>query len=103
MLAVAEEREEGTEGALEMQLRGVATNGVNSGKFKPRCALCGAPYDTFEVEVARTKFATLEEALPKLRESEAAQRVLSELCESMGVTYDELKALALKAKGAVNN
>ncbi|HEX4545737.1 MAG TPA: hypothetical protein VH110_05215 [Candidatus Acidoferrum sp.] len=39
--------------------------------MKPSCALCGA--SEFHVEVRRTGFRTMEEALPSLKASEAAQ------------------------------
>lgn len=103
MIAVAAEREEGTEEDLGIALRKAATDGVKSGRFKPRCALCGAPYDTFEVEIGRSTFATLEEAAPQMRAAEAAQRRLTELCESMKWTYEEIKDRERKAKAARNN
>jgi len=45
---------------------------LNAGKFNPWCAICGAQPHTWRYELGRTKFASIDEAMPALRETEAA-------------------------------
>jgi hypothetical protein len=44
---------------------------IGAGLFNPWCALCGAHRDTWRFELSRTRFATMEEAMPVLRQAEA--------------------------------
>jgi hypothetical protein len=43
--------------------------------MNPWCGLCGAPQSSWKYELGRTRWATLEEALPAIRKNEAEQAV----------------------------
>jgi hypothetical protein len=44
---------------------------LKSGEINPWCAICDANRATWRYEVRRTAFGSVEEAIPKLRETEA--------------------------------
>jgi hypothetical protein len=46
---------------------------VGDGTLNPFCGICYAPSDTWRYEVGRTRFTTMAEALPTLKETEAKQ------------------------------
>jgi hypothetical protein len=46
---------------------------IATGIFNGGCGLCGAPRATWRFEDAKTRYRTLDEALPSLRASERAQ------------------------------
>lgn len=52
--------------------------------FNPWCSLCGAALEAWRYELRRTPFATLDEAMPALREAEARQLLTSRLLGSHG-------------------
>lgn len=41
--------------------------------LNPWCGLCGAKADSWRYEIGRTRFRTMAEAMPSMRESEARQ------------------------------
>jgi hypothetical protein len=55
---------------LREQLEGM----IAEGTMNPRCGLCGASDATWRYELARTRFATMAEALPWLIELERANQ-----------------------------
>lgn len=54
--------------ALHKQVEGMLNGALN-----PWCGLCGARNDTWHIEVGRTQWRTLEEALPHIRAEEIKQ------------------------------
>lgn len=62
---------------------------VDTHALNPWCALCGS--HVIKPESARTKYATMEEALPHIRKSEDANIASRKLLEGLGATYDQQK------------
>jgi hypothetical protein len=48
---------------------------IAGGTFNPWCGICRAPREQWLFEVGRTRFKTMEEAMPTLKRSEAEQAV----------------------------
>ena len=46
---------------------------VGSGTINPWCGLCKAPIESWRYELGRTRFASMAEAEPVLRQSEREQ------------------------------
>jgi hypothetical protein len=74
MLAtVGEEESEGeAEIGVRAPLRRKVGELLSAGKFAPWCAICGAQPHTWRYELRRTKFSTMEEAIPHMHDIEAA-------------------------------
>ncbi len=99
LIAAAAEYDSGTEAAeLGVNVRAHAEEGVKAGIFKAECAICGAPYDTMEIEVGLTPFKSLEEARPHLLAQMEAQRFI----QSLKLTPDVLERLR-RARDASKN
>lgn len=49
---------------------------IGSGTFNPWCGLCRAPMESWRYEVGRTRFCSMAEAEPALRENERAQAMI---------------------------
>ena len=56
-------------------LRKAVHEGVSSGVMNPWCGLCGARRETWSIDLGRTAWSTLEEALPMIRQLEQQQAV----------------------------
>jgi hypothetical protein len=79
MLATAGEADTATEvAAVRTELRRNVVRLLESGVLNGWCAICGAHRATWRYELGRTKWATLEEAMPHLRQLEA-QNMLTNL------------------------
>jgi hypothetical protein len=63
------------ETAVRTPLRRAVLGMLRSGTINPWCALCDAKRATWRYELRRTRFATMEEAMPTLRGIEAANLV----------------------------
>jgi hypothetical protein len=59
---------------LEVLQEGIE-NLLAAQSINPWCGLCGATKASWKYEVARSRFRTMEEALPGLREEEERQRL----------------------------
>jgi hypothetical protein len=59
----------------EERLRETIDLAVGIGAINPWCGLCNARAETWRYEVARTRYRTLDEAAPALRQSEAEQAI----------------------------
>lgn len=72
ILAAAKEAES-REAAEELipELQATIDSGVREGILNPWCGLCGAKAETWKIDLQRTDFATIEEAMPALAEQEA--------------------------------
>ena len=86
LLAVASDALEGQ--ALIAVLQGDVADAVEVGGMDPWCGLCGARRATWTYEVGRTIFATLREAEPALRATEAAQVRSRALLRRLGLAYE---------------
>lgn len=54
-------------------LRAHVTRMIGSGTINPWCGICKAPLESWRYEVGRTRFATMAEAEPVMRQSEREQ------------------------------
>lgn len=74
MLAIVgeAESEEEAKSGVSAPLRRKMVEALNEGILNPWCNLCGADRATWRYELRRTKFATMEEAIPHMHEIEAA-------------------------------
>lgn len=70
----ADDREAAEDGLLT-PLRGHIAGLLAGGTFNPWCGLCKSPSEAWTYELARTRFRSMEEAMPELRRSEAEQAV----------------------------
>jgi hypothetical protein len=52
---------------------------IASGSFNPWCGLCGAKQETWKFELGRTRFSSMAQAAPSLRQSEQEQAVTRDL------------------------
>jgi hypothetical protein len=64
------------EEALIKPLRTQVTRMIGSGTINPWCGLCKAPIESWRYEVGRTRFASMAEAEPHLRQNEREQAVV---------------------------
>jgi hypothetical protein len=71
---------EATVGAL---LRANVKAKLLSGEFNPWCGLCHAAAESWRYEVARSRFRSMAEATPALKESEGQQQVTRALWGGM--------------------
>jgi hypothetical protein len=55
-----------------------------AGDFNPWCGLCGAKQETWRYELGRTRFGTIAEAQPALREEERKQAITRDLFGGAG-------------------
>ena len=65
--------------AILAPLREQIANMIANRSRNPWCGLCHAPASEWTYEVRRTRFATMEEAVPALRQLEARQIVVASL------------------------
>ena len=74
MMATVGEAESETEAeiAVRTPLRRKIVEALSAGILNPWCAMCGANRATWKYEVSRTRFATMEDAIPHMFEAEAA-------------------------------
>jgi hypothetical protein len=77
ILSAADEAatESEAQATVQAPLREQVTQLLASGLLNPWCGLCHAGVSTWHYEVERTRFASMEEAEPVLRQSEAEQAV----------------------------
>lgn len=61
------------EESLVKPLRTHVTRMIGSGTINPWCGLCRAPLESWRYELGRTRFTSMEEAEPHLRQSEREQ------------------------------
>lgn len=61
------------EKTLITPLRTQVTRMIGSGTINPWCGLCRAPLESWRYEVGRTRFASMQEAEPALRQNEQEQ------------------------------
>jgi hypothetical protein len=79
IMAGADEAKSGAEAEQKVMryLRETVEEWLARGTINPWCGLCGAPQESWTFELGRTRWATLEEALPEMRKSEAEQAATS--------------------------
>jgi hypothetical protein len=65
------ESEEEARNWVRAPLRRKMVEALNEGILNPWCALCGAIPAKWRLELRRTEFATMEEAIPHMHEIEA--------------------------------
>jgi len=65
--------------ALIERLRTQVRRTIGSGTINPWCGLCHAPAERWRYEVGRTRFASMAEAEPVLRQSEREQSAVRRL------------------------
>ncbi len=65
--------------ALLERLRSEVADLIAGQMLNPWCGLCHAPASEWQYEVRRSRFATMEEAEPALRQLEAEQIVVASL------------------------
>jgi hypothetical protein len=76
IVAAADEAESRMAAEYILQvLRRQVTDLVKNGTLNPYCGICEAPSAQWHYEVARTRFETLANAMPELRETEAENLV----------------------------
>lgn len=75
ILAVSSEAEDrqAAEESLIKPLREQVTRMIGSGTINPWCGLCAADVETWTYELGRTRFASMQEAEPELRQNEREQ------------------------------
>lgn len=74
--------------AITETLRTQVASWLASGTIKPWCGLCGAPRETWTSEPAPTRYRTLAEAEPALRQLEAEQIRSAAVLKALGLSYD---------------
>lgn len=87
IMAVASE-EMAAEKSLALLKAGIA-GFLDRGAINPWCGLCGAKADTWHYEIGRTRFASMEEAMPVLRQAEEGQQMYARIQKAAGVAYDK--------------
>jgi hypothetical protein len=75
---VAEDRDAAEQAALE-PLRTHVARMIGSGTIDPWCGLCHSPRDCWLYELGRTRFTSMEEAAPALRQSEREQAAIGRI------------------------
>lgn len=86
ILAAASETE--TADTMTHKLRAQIRHWLVSDVINPWCGLCGAPRETWTYEVGRTRYRTMAEAAPALRQMEAMQIRSRAVLHALGLTYD---------------
>lgn len=76
--AEVEDRAEAEE-FLSAPLQAAVDNALNEKVLNPWCGLCGAAADTWKIDLQPTAFASMDEAMPVLKEVEAANHRAIEL------------------------
>lgn len=71
MAAANEAESEKDAQRIRTELRRQAIEWLKSGALNNWCGLCGAGVATWRYELRRTRFATMAEAMPHLRQTEA--------------------------------
>ena len=64
-------------------LRATVTDMLTRNVLNPWCGLCHAPKDSWRYETRRTRFATMAEAMPVLRQAEAEMAVTNAVWADM--------------------
>lgn len=59
-------------------------------EINPWCGLCGSMNKHWIFEVGRTKFATIDEAMPYLLKAQREQARAAEALKALGAAYDRL-------------
>lgn len=77
------ENEPEAQEAILKPLRQHLASAVIVGAINPHCGLCNAQIETWNYEVARTRFRTLKEAEPELRKAEGEQVVMAAIFGDM--------------------
>lgn len=72
MAGEAENRDD-AEKEIETALRGHMAVFVKAGHINPWCGLCKAGSETWTYELGRTRYRTMQEAKPRLKQMEAEQ------------------------------
>lgn len=55
-----------------------------NGSLNPWCGICRAEAETWQYELARTRYRSMQEAMPHLREAEEQQAVIRRFGDSAG-------------------
>lgn len=71
MAAVNEAENEAHAQHLKTELRRQVLGLLKAGALNPWCAICGAKLATWRYELGRSRFATMEEAMPHMQQSQA--------------------------------
>lgn len=71
MAAVAEAENEADAQRIRTDLRRQVLSFLKSGALNPWCAICGAQLATWRYELRRTVWASMDEAMPHIRQTEA--------------------------------
>src|SRR6266850_6541373 len=77
-----------TADGLQALLRAELMSRMAAGAINPWCGLCGARVEGWRYEAGRSRYATMAEAEPALRASEAAQARTAALLKAQGRAYD---------------
>jgi hypothetical protein len=72
-VGVADDTEEAEE-AVAVPLREAVALGLQSKVLNPWCGLCNARADSWKFEISLTRFRSIEEAMPALKQIENEQR-----------------------------
>jgi hypothetical protein len=73
---------------LTTSLREQLRRWLETGTINPWCGLCGAPRETWTYEVGVTRYRTMAEAEPALRQLEAEQIRSAAVLKALGLAYD---------------
>jgi hypothetical protein len=74
---------------LQETLQAGVAHMLSEGQINPWCGLCGARDTSWTYEVGRTRYETLAEATPALREAEAAQVHSAAVMKALGLAVDQ--------------
>jgi hypothetical protein len=84
ILAGADEAEDAVAAqAIVERLRETIATAQEAGVINPWCGLCNAATESWRYECSRTRFRSLAEAMPVLKESEGQQRLTAALWGDM--------------------
>jgi len=77
-----------TPARVEHALRHAVSAALVTRQLNPWCGICGARVEGWVYETGRTPYATMAEAEPALRASEAAQTHTAAILKAQGRAYD---------------
>lgn len=75
LAASGEARDAAAASPLVDELKKAVGELISSRTFNPWCGICHSPMGTWKYELARTRFGSMAEAAPFLRQNEEAQAV----------------------------